>query len=426
MYVPGIEARGFWIWLIALAGVCCLALFPARAVGAPRQADLTVTVSGPAAAAFGTAVAYDITLVNHGNVTASGTLLRVTYSSQLHLQSAGGLRCANVPTPRFSAPQLACSGTMPAGSARLLTLTGTTPNYATSLSVTAVAGANTAAVRTDVATLLPALTVDATAIPDTIQAGGIFTSTIGVTNTGTASADNITLVDSLPAGSTFVSATATNGFTCVGPGDTVTCNGGSLAPGARAQVQIDARAPLTTGPATTTIVVDLANSNNNNNNNNNNGNNNNSNNGSSTTRSLSIVAGLADLTITFAATPSVVSVGTPFEVVLSVSNIGTAVAAPVSVKDSFTRVSLASFSASNGFTCKSSHFKVRGGAVGAVSGVECDGGSVAPGETATIALQLIADTMPQVWTQQATVNPTGAVKESNYTNNSASSTVTFQ
>jgi hypothetical protein len=51
---------------------------------------------------------------------------------------------------------------------------------------------------------------------------------------------------------------------------------------------------------------------------------------------------------------------------------------------------------------------------------------VAPGETATVTLNLIADILPQTWTQQAEVNQTGAINESNSNNNSATSTVVFQ
>jgi hypothetical protein len=119
-------------------------------------------------------------------------------------------------------------------------------------------------------------------------------------------------------------------------------------------------------------------------------------------------------------------VGAPFTVTLSVGNFGTATASSVSFVDRFTRVALDSYTASNGLTCQTTAFKGKGGAVGALSGVACTGGTVAPGETATVTLNLIADILPQTWTQQAEVNQTGAINESNSNNNSATSTVVFQ
>ena len=50
--------------------------------------------------------------------------------------------------------------------------------------------------------------------PDPVPAGGVATITITVNNNGTSSAANVQLTDTIPAGSTFVSMTASNGGTC--------------------------------------------------------------------------------------------------------------------------------------------------------------------------------------------------------------------
>ncbi len=50
--------------------------------------------------------------------------------------------------------------------------------------------------------------------PDPVPAGGVATITITVNNNGTSSAANVRLTDTIPAGSTFVSMTASNGGTC--------------------------------------------------------------------------------------------------------------------------------------------------------------------------------------------------------------------
>jgi uncharacterized repeat protein (TIGR01451 family) len=426
---------------VVVVGFGALLLLPAPVVRAQQQDGqnqqgqggqnqqgqpvLAVTVSGPRQADFGAPVAYTISLSNVGDSPATGVLLQITYAPMLHLQ-IGGLKCVAVPGVRFALPNLDCSGALPAGATATVTLAGTAPTYTSVIGLIAVAdprnhfsngnvAGKTAQIATVVATLLPDLVADASGVPVVIQAGAIFRSSIDVRNIGTAGASGITLVDTLPAGSSFVSATGAAGFTCVGPGETVTCSGGSLAAGADALLQIDARAPLNAGAATTTIVVDPGNALRELNKNNN-----------ATTKSLTVVAGLADLTIAFAAVPGVVPVGAPFTVTLSVGNIGTATASSVSFVDRFTRVALDSYTASNDLTCQTTAFKGKGGAVGALSGVACNGGTVAPGETATVTLSLIADILPQTWTQQAEVNQTGAINESNTNNNSATSTVVFQ
>jgi uncharacterized repeat protein (TIGR01451 family)/CSLREA domain-containing protein len=72
----------------------------------------------------------------------------------------------------------------------------------------------------------------------TVVAGGNITYTINVTNNGTSAADNVTLTDAVPAGTTFVSFTAPAGWTsttpAVGGTGTVTSTNPSLASGASA------------------------------------------------------------------------------------------------------------------------------------------------------------------------------------------------
>ncbi len=52
--------------------------------------------------------------------------------------------------------------------------------------------------------------------PDPVPAGGIATITMTVQNNGTGTASNVTLTDTIPVGSTFVSMAASNGGTCTG------------------------------------------------------------------------------------------------------------------------------------------------------------------------------------------------------------------
>lgn len=84
--------------------------------------------------------------------------------------------------------------------------------------------------------------------PATIEAGGQLTWTVQATNNGPAGATAVTVVDTLPAGTTFVSA----GPGCTAAAGVVTCDIGSLASGASASRQITVLVPG--GAAGTTLV----------------------------------------------------------------------------------------------------------------------------------------------------------------------------
>jgi large repetitive protein len=69
------------------------------------------------------------------------------------------------------------------------------------------------------------------------QAGQPLTYTLAVTNKGPSASSAVTVKDTLPAGTTFKSATPSQG-TCSASGQTVTCGLGALASGGSAQVSI--------------------------------------------------------------------------------------------------------------------------------------------------------------------------------------------
>ncbi len=95
------------------------------------------------------------------------------------------------------------------------------------------------------------------AISKSAGAGPFFASrnityAIGVTNNGPASATSVTVTDAVPPGTTFVSATPSQG-SCAGT-STVTCNLGTIASSASASVSLTVT-PHVAGPLSNTAIV---------------------------------------------------------------------------------------------------------------------------------------------------------------------------
>jgi len=88
--------------------------------------------------------------------------------------------------------------------------------------------------------------------PDPVSAGANLTYTLSVVNQGPAAATGVTVTDTLPAGVSLVSATATQGA-CTGS-STISCSLGSLASGATATVTLLVR-PAAAGAIVNTAAV---------------------------------------------------------------------------------------------------------------------------------------------------------------------------
>jgi uncharacterized repeat protein (TIGR01451 family) len=86
---------------------------------------------------------------------------------------------------------------------------------------------------------------------DPVKVSEQFTYTLSVSNNGPDDASGVVVVDTLPAGVTFVSASAG----CVEAGGVVTCTIGDLANAGSVEISILVIAPATTGTITNTATV---------------------------------------------------------------------------------------------------------------------------------------------------------------------------
>ncbi|HEY3129262.1 MAG TPA: hypothetical protein VGL91_07375 [Acidobacteriota bacterium] len=205
------------------------------------------------------------------------------------------------------------------------------------------------------------LSVSKSASPDPVTAGNNLIYTVKVTNNGPASASGVTMTDTLPSSLSFVSATSTVGG-CLQASGTVKCTIGNLSSGAAATVTIVA----ITGPTgTVTNTATVA------------GNETDGNTANNTARVSSTIAapGVADLSISKAATPEPVTVGNKLTYSIAVANNGPSGATGVVVTDALP-----------GGATFGSATSTQGNCTQASGTVTCSIGTLASGASATVTI----------------------------------------
>ena len=233
------------------------------------------------------------------------------------------------------------------------------------------------------------LIVTKTAAPDPVDAGTDVTYTITVTNAGVGTATGVAVTDTLPAGTSFVSATPSQG-TCAGT-TTVSCSLGSLGTSAQATVTIVA---TVTGSGTITNTATTAAGSNelfafNN----------------SATAPVTVNA-IADLTVTKGDLPDPVAATTNLTYTVTVTNLGPSAATNVVMTDTLPGgVNFVSTTSSQG-TCTP----------GAGS-VTCSLGALAMNGSATVTI-VVTPTAAGTITNTAVVSATEP--DPNPNNNAAS------
>jgi uncharacterized repeat protein (TIGR01451 family) len=191
-------------------------------------ADLRVTESGPATVTAGTTITYTVTLTNASpGVAAQSVSLTDTMPGGTTFVSASPVNGHNPDqfsyTPSNGTVTGTPAGAVAAGSQDEFTVVVVVPSNAANTSRIS----NSAAVTTasgdqddsgsDEATTSPStvttvadLQVSASG-PATVTAGTTITYTVTLTNKGPSDAQAVSLTDTVPSGTTFVSATAVNG-----------------------------------------------------------------------------------------------------------------------------------------------------------------------------------------------------------------------
>lgn len=211
----------------------------------PPQADLAVVKSGPTATGPDTDITYTIVLSNGGPAAATNVTLTDPIPADLTFvsltQTGTPLTCD--PLTAGAGGTLSCSApTYAAGGSTTLSLTLHVPaepagEYTNTATVQSDSDPNPENNATTTSLLVTAVDVSVTKTGPAIAAAGTTISyTITVANAGPDAAADVTLVDPLPAGTTFVSMTHVGGpvAACTTNG-TVTCAFGPLAAGASSQ-----------------------------------------------------------------------------------------------------------------------------------------------------------------------------------------------
>lgn len=240
-------------------------------VPAGPEADLHLQMAaGPDPVAAGAQVTYTLTLSNIGPDTADSVMITDTLPPELSLVSCtatGGGVCGGTALDltvslASLAPGASATATLVAQVAAGIPDGTAITNTAAVMAATPDPGAwpNTAAATVQVAN--PAdLAVSMTADRRSVKPNSNLTYTITVQNHGPGPAAGVTLQDPLPAGTTFVSATWSQG-TCTAPpagsGGTLSCHIDSLASGAGATLTLTVRIEAAAGKTVTNMAAAAA------------------------------------------------------------------------------------------------------------------------------------------------------------------------
>ena len=382
------------------------------------SADLSVLKTGPATANAGTDITYAITVMNNGPSNAANVSLTDAVPANATFVSAS----------QTTGPAFSCANPPSGGTGTVTCTIASLPLTSATFSMTVhinpgAAGAaivNTANVATTSTDSNPGnnssfVTTTATGSADVsivktaaaaAVAGSNLTYNINVTNNGPSDAASVTMADTLPPNTTFVSESQLTGpvFTCTNPpsGGTgaVSCSIATLTAGTSATfaivVQIAPATPVGPSSNTATVTTSTADPTPGNN---------------SSTAITAIALATADLSITKTPAPGPYGTGLPLTYTIVVTNGGPNTAAGVTVTDTLPP----------GTTLQSS---TPAGACSGTTIVTCNAGTLVNGATATFTLTILLPTTPGSITNTAVVSAAATNPDPNPGNNTATSTIT--
>ncbi len=214
----------------------------ADVVVGPRS-ELSITKSAPATVPAGGDITWTLTVTNAGPDDATGVTVSDPLPAGVVFVSAGS------PCTQASGTVTCAIGALATGASTTLEIKGTAPlaladkTLVNTATVTGDQGDADPADNTASASTLVGPSADLQITkqgPATAVAGGTVSWQVIVTNKGPSTATAVTVKDTLPAGTTLVSATPDQG-TCAAADLAITCTVGSLPSGANTQIAIVAR-----------------------------------------------------------------------------------------------------------------------------------------------------------------------------------------
>ncbi|MFZ0759792.1 MAG: C25 family cysteine peptidase [Candidatus Sulfotelmatobacter sp.] len=380
------------------------------------KCDLTVTNSGiPNPVTAGSDITYTQTVYNHGPSDCSAasfteaTPANTTFVSVSAVTSGGGtwtcpdaapVACTNASVAPGSTATITAVYQVAAGTAAGTIITDTAT--ASSSTPDTNFSDNSATVTIGVATAGQAdLSVTNSASPNPVTAGQKITYSQTVSNGGPGSASTITLTETLPANTTFVSLTGPAGWTCT-TAVPYTCTIASLAANATANFIFVVQTNTTVASGSTvadTVSVASATSD--------------PNSGNNTASANVQVANSADLSVTDSPSPVPVQANANITYTQVVSNAGPSAATSASLTESTPpNTTFQSVSIPAGWSCTTP-------AVGATGAITCTDPSFAAGSASfTVVVKVNAGTAAgTAITNTATVS--SSTTDPNAANNSA-------
>jgi uncharacterized repeat protein (TIGR01451 family) len=232
-------------------------------MGSGGSSNITVTATAPNSTATITANAlvgstvFDANSANNSASTTTATNVcappAISAPSNVEPNSAGNQ--ASTPLLDATYAWTITGGTITAGqNTNLVTFTAGASGEVT-LTVEVTAAACTQSSTVTIAIEQPEADVSiAKSGPTTVAPGATFTYTLSVTNSGPATAYDIVVIDTLPAGLTYVSNSA-NGWNCTHGGDTLSCTSTTLFAGSTRSINLTVKAPDAPATITNTVTV---------------------------------------------------------------------------------------------------------------------------------------------------------------------------